>query len=255
MFQIREPCFYLAHSVAAVPVAEDYIDIPLTNMRRTIARRLTESKSTIPHSYAITDCNMTSLLRLRRDLKAEGIKVSVNDLIIKATAYALGTVPEMNAHYINEEQGVRVFKNADISVAVSTDDGLITPIVFNASRLNVQQISKTVGSLAQKAREGKLQLREFQGGSFTISNLGMFGIDFFSAVINPPQVGILALGGSRKVFQEDETVIDSMMAQLSYDNRAVSDDVAQSFMQAFQTAMEKPALLMLEPESKSVLFN
>ncbi|CAD5120877.1 DgyrCDS9428 [Dimorphilus gyrociliatus] len=232
----------------------DYVDIPLTNMRRTIAKRLTESKSSIPHSYAIADCNMTSLLRLRQELKAEGIKVSVNDLIIKATAFALGTVPELNAHYLGDDQGVRVFRSIDISVAVSTAEGLITPIVFNASTLNVKQVSETVNSLAHKARDGKLQLHEFQGGTFTISNLGMFGIDFFSAVINPPQVGILALGGSRKVFQEDETTINSMMSQLSYDNRAVSDDIAQSFMQAFQTAIEKPALLMVEPTSKKVLF-
>jgi len=182
---------------AAAMTADSYTDQPLSGMRTVIAQRLTLSKTTIPHSYASIDCKMDSLLRLRKELLESGIKVGVNDFIIKAAAIALQKVPGVNSVWSGEEG--KLLSSVDISVAVATDNGLITPIVKDALSLSVEEISLRVKDLAGRARAGKLKLDEFQGGSFTISNLGMFGISSFSAVINPPQTCILAVGGSRSV--------------------------------------------------------
>jgi pyruvate/2-oxoglutarate dehydrogenase complex dihydrolipoamide acyltransferase (E2) component len=163
-------------------------------VRKVIASRLTESKATIPAQYTSIDCRIDALLKIRAVLKEAGMNVSVNDLVIKAAGKALRAVPEANAQYDRKSDRVVANKAVDVSVAVATDGGLITPIVKDADLLGVQGIADKVKDLAGRARAGKLKPEEFQGGSFTISNLGMFGIDSFVAVINPPQACILAVG-------------------------------------------------------------
>ncbi|KAM9391292.1 dihydrolipoyllysine-residue acetyltransferase component of pyruvate dehydrogenase complex, mitochondrial-like [Salvelinus alpinus] len=177
-----------------------FTDIPVSNIRRVIAQRLMQSKQTIPHYYLSVDVNMDHVLELRMELnaevKAQNIKLSVNDFIIKASALACLKVPEANSSWLDSV--IRQNHVVDVSVAVSTPNGLITPIVFNAHTKGLAAISSDVSALAAKARDGKLQPHEFQGGTFTISNLGMFGVKNFSAIINPPQACILAVGGSEK---------------------------------------------------------
>ncbi|CAI9722911.1 dehydrogenase X component, mitochondrial-like [Octopus vulgaris] len=219
-----------------------YTDIPVSSMRKTIAKRLTESKTTIPHSYGSIECNVDSVSALRKKLIADGVKVSLNDFIIKAAAHALRRVPDMNA-IVKDGNPVQL-PSVDISIAVATPNGLITPIVKNAVTLGISDISSSVKELAGRAREGKLQLHEFQGGSFSISNLGMFGISEFSAVINPPQVGILAIGSSRLVPITNNTAKTMMTVVLSYDRRAVSEHEAAMFLEAFQEILEKPTLML-----------
>lgn len=183
-----------------------YIDIPVSNIRGVIAKRLSESKQTIPHYYLSMDCNVEKILKIReklnKQLEKDKTKVSLNDFIIKAVAMANRKVPEANSYWMGSY--IRQFTNVDVSVAVSTDRGLITPIVFNADSKGVVDISKDVKTLAGKAREGKLQPHEFQGGTISVSNLGMFGTRAFSAVINPPQSAILAIGTTNK-----QLVLDS----------------------------------------------
>ncbi|KAF4520780.1 hypothetical protein B566_EDAN011432 [Ephemera danica] len=184
----------------AVPVrrgGSKYVDLEVTGMRRTIAKRLSESKTTIPHSYGNIECDISEILRLRKALKADGIAVSVNDFVIKAVAVALRQCPSVNCIWTGDKAVPA--SEIDISIAVATENGLITPIVKGAGGKGVHEISTTVRDLATRAKQGKLQLNEFQGGTFTISNLGMFGIGHFSAIINPPQCGILAVGSGRVV--------------------------------------------------------
>ncbi|XP_063594021.1 pyruvate dehydrogenase protein X component-like [Penaeus indicus] len=176
-----------------VGVSEDgYEDIEVTSMRRTIAKRLTQSKSGIAHSYGTLECQSDKLLALRKQYKNEGMNVSVNDLIIKAVSMALTKCPEMNCVWQGDQ--LTYASQVDMSIAVATPTGLITPIVRGADVLGIEEIASQVRDLATRARENKLKLDEFQGGTFTISNLGMFGISEFSAIINPPQCGILAVG-------------------------------------------------------------
>ncbi|RUS83566.1 hypothetical protein EGW08_008672 [Elysia chlorotica] len=219
----------------------NYVDIPLTNMRRVIAKRLTESKMTIPHAYATIDSNIGAIAELRNTLKADGIKVSVNDFIIKASALALQRVPRINAIWQNET--LKLSPSVDISVAVATPTGLITPIVFGASYLSVDQIGNTVKELAGKAKEGKLQPHEYQGGSFSISNLGMFGISDFTAVINPPQVAIMAVGTGRPVASMSGP-LTKMKVTLSYNSSAISDLEATRFLEEFRHAIEHPQTML-----------
>lgn len=246
-------------SAPARAAGAKYTDIPLTNMRRTIAKRLTESKTTIPHAYAVVDCFVDAVQHLREKMKGEGKKVSVNDFVVKAAAVALQRVPDVNAIWTG--QGAKLLADIDISVAVATDDGLITPIVKNAIGLPVEDISNKIRELAGKARSGKLKPEEFMGGTFTISNLGMFGITSFSAIINPPQAAILAVGTSRKVFEaagdiedfEPDKVFSTkrgklepfsrMTATLCYDSRVVDEDAAARFLQAFRDFLEVPSNL------------
>jgi len=227
---------------------EGYEDLELTSMRKTIARRLTESKTTIPHAYSTADCNMTALTALRKEFLADGVKVSVNDFIIKAVAVALQKVPECNAIY--SAQGPQLLQAIDISVAVATDNGLITPIVKDAIGLGVKEISENVKELAGRARQGRLQLHEFQGGSFTISNLGMFGISEFSAVINPPQACIMAVGGSRVVLDSETEMPKTLMSvTLSSDARVVDDYIVARFLEAFQEVMENPMMMLSQSKT------
>ncbi|THD21341.1 Dihydrolipoamide acetyltransferase component of pyruvate dehydrogenase complex [Fasciola hepatica] len=234
----------------SVPPAAAFIDIPLTNMRQTIAKRLTFSKSSIPHTYVRGVASLDHILALRKNLKSRiGLRLSVNDMIIKACALALRMVPEMNATS-NETTGTAVLQTAvDICMAVATPSGLITPILFNADITPVSQLSQMAVALAKRARDGKLQPREFQGGSFTISNLGMFDISEFTAVINPPQVAILAVGTGRpkavSVDAQNGVLFSNRVTlTLSVDSRFVSEVVAGRFLSRVSQLLGEPHLLL-----------
>jgi len=239
----------MAKSVApptpqAVPITNTtaYTDIELTSMRKVIAKRLTDSKQDAPHGYSSATANLTGISRLRQEYIKSGHKVSVNDFVIKAVATALQYVPEMNATLVNEE--VRQESMIDISVAVATPAGLITPIVKDAGGKNIQQISAQVKELAGRAKENKLKLDEFQGGTFTISNLGMFGIAEFTAIINAPQLAILAVGGGRTIIDPDTMKPTTVMTStLSFDRRYIDEALAADFMKVYQTILERPELL------------
>ncbi|KAK9885227.1 hypothetical protein WA026_010730 [Henosepilachna vigintioctopunctata] len=229
-----------------------YVDIPVTNIRQTIAKRLLASKTTIPHYYLTIDVQVDKLVSLRtkvnKKLEKSGVKVSINDFIIKASAQALLKVPEANSAWM--ETFIRQYSNADISVAVSTPTGLITPIVFAANNKGVVQISKEVKVLAGKARENKLKPQEFQGGSFSISNLGMFGIDHFCAIINPPQSCILAVGQTVKKLVVDDSEkgfkqVNMMSLTLSSDHRVVDGAIGANFLQALRDNLEDPVNMIL----------
>ncbi|EPQ01843.1 Dihydrolipoyllysine-residue acetyltransferase component of pyruvate dehydrogenase complex, mitochondrial [Myotis brandtii] len=239
-----------APGVAPVPTGV-FTDIPISNIRRVIAQRLMQSKQTIPHYYLSIDVNMGEVLLVRKELNKmlEGkSKISVNDFLIKASALACLKVPEANSSWLDTV--IRQNHVVDISVAVSTPAGLITPIVFNAHIKGLETIANDVASLATKAREGKLQPHEFQGGTFTISNLGMFGIKNFSAIINPPQACILAIGASedRLVPADNEKGFDvaSMMSvTLSCDHRVVDGAVGAQWLAEFRKYLEKPITMLL----------
>lgn len=225
-----------------VPDDSPYVDLPVTSMRKTIAKRLSEAKSTIPHAYVSVDCCIDKVMSMRKSLQQDGIKVSVNDFIIKSVASALCKVPKMN---VIKSNGFAVsLETVDISVAVATENGLITPIVKNANYLSIPEISDSVKALAAKAREGKLRLEEFQGGSFTISNLGMYGISEFSAVINPPQGGILAVGTTRLV-AEGSKPVQKMNVTLSYDCSIIDEQDAGLFLQTLKMFLESPSSILL----------
>uniref|UniRef100_A0A8C0F0R1 Acetyltransferase component of pyruvate dehydrogenase complex n=1 Tax=Bubo bubo TaxID=30461 RepID=A0A8C0F0R1_BUBBB len=236
-----------AAAVAAAPVGT-FTDIPISNIRRVIAQRLMQSKQTIPHYYLSVDINMGEVLVLRKELNQLEGRLSVNDFIIKASALACLKVPEANSSWMDTV--IRQNHVVDVSVAVSTPAGLITPIVFNAHIKGLASISKDVVSLATKAREGKLQPHEFQGGTFTISNLGMYGIKNFSAIINPPQACILAVGSSEKrlVPADNEKGFDVasvMSVTLSCDHRVVDGAVGAQWLAEFKNFLEKPVTMLL----------
>ncbi|EFN70179.1 Dihydrolipoyllysine-residue acetyltransferase component of pyruvate dehydrogenase complex, mitochondrial [Camponotus floridanus] len=219
-----------------------YKDIEISNIRAVIAKRLSEAKRTIPHSYAVMDITIDKLVELRGKLKTEDINVSVNDFITKAVAHALVECPDINTLYKND-QIIRVPK-VDVCVAVATPTGLITPIVFDTATKNLADISKNIRELAEKARKGQLKPHEFQGGTFTISNLGMFGIKEFSAIINPPQTAILAVGSGREELDSSLTKLTKMAVQLSYDRRAIDEDQAANFLAVVRAMLEDPAFLV-----------
>jgi pyruvate dehydrogenase E2 component (dihydrolipoamide acetyltransferase) len=223
--------------------------VKLSNVRKTIARRLTEAKQTIPHYYLTIDIRLDPLLKLRSELNAalegDGIKLSVNDLLIKALAKALLRVPACNVSFAGDE--LRQYARADISVAVAARSGLITPIVVDAGTKSVSQISTEMKALVDKAREGKLQPHEYQGGTASISNLGMYGIKQFDAVINPPQAMIMAVGaGDKRPFVVDGAlaVATVLSASGSFDHRAIDGATGAQLMQAFQDICEKPLALV-----------
>lgn len=223
----------------------DYVDIPTSNIRKIIARRLLESKTTVPHMYVSENVMLDRIVDMRAALKSRGVKVSVNDCVIRAIALALEEVPAANASWDDHAGKPVHFGSVDVSVAVATENGLFTPIVKNANVKSLTEISADVKSLAKKARENKLLPEEFQGGSFSVSNLGMFGVDSFSAIINPPQGGILAVGGSRNVARwESEaatpTAVSEMTVTLSADSRVFDGQTAADFLAAFKANMENP---------------
>jgi pyruvate dehydrogenase E2 component (dihydrolipoamide acetyltransferase) len=228
------------------------VEIPLDGMRKTIARRLTESKQTVPHFYLTIDCEIDELLATRKRLNAkladrpDGVKISVNDFIIKASALALIQVPEANASWT--DTAIRQYSRADVSVAVAVDGGLITPIIRNAETKGLAAISKEMTDLAARARDRKLKPEEYQGGTFSISNLGMFGIREFSAVINPPQGAILAIGAGaqRPVVKDGALSIATVMTcTMSCDHRVVDGATGARFLQAFKSYIDEPLVMLL----------
>nr|XP_016945223.1 dihydrolipoyllysine-residue acetyltransferase component of pyruvate dehydrogenase complex, mitochondrial isoform X2 [Drosophila suzukii] len=228
-------------------------DIPVTNMRAVIAKRLLESKTQLPHYYVTVNCQVDKLLKFRaavnKKYEKQGARVSVNDFIIKAVAIASLKVPEANSAWMDTV--IRQYDDVDVSVAVSTDKGLITPIVFNADRKGVLEISKDVKALAAKARDNKLQPHEFQGGTISVSNLGMFGVNQFAAVINPPQSCILAIGTTTKQLVVDPDSpkgfkeVNILTVTLSADHRVVDGAVAARWLQHFRDYLEDPANMVL----------
>ena len=221
----------------------------LNSMRKTIAKRLAESKQNIPHFYLTVDIELDELLALRKKLndRADGAyKLSVNDMIIKAVGISLRQVPAANASYTAD--GVKLYKRADVSVAVAIDGGLITPVVRDAGNKGLATISNEMKELAAKAKDGKLQPEEYQGGTFSISNLGMFGITNFQAVINPPQACILAIGAGqqRAVIKNGAVAAATVMScTLSVDHRAVDGAIGANFLGAFKKLLEEPLSMML----------
>jgi len=220
---------------------------PNSNMRKTIARRLSESKQTVPHFYLTVDCVIDDLLAARKRINAENdLKISVNDIIIKTAAAALMRVPAANASW--DDEGILFYDHADISVAVATPAGLITPIVKAAESKGLETISAEMKDLAARAREGKLKPEEYQGGTFSVSNLGMFGIKEFSAIINPPQGCILAVGaGTQQPVVKDGAlaVATVMSCTLSVDHRVVDGAVGADFLATFKRLIENPMAMLL----------
>jgi pyruvate dehydrogenase E2 component (dihydrolipoamide acetyltransferase) len=219
--------------------------IKLSNMRKTIARRLTESKQQVPHIYLTVDVRLDALLKLRGELnaslEARGIKLSVNDMLIKALALALVQVPKCNVSFAGDN--MLQYARADISVAVSVPTGLITPIITDAANKSLSRISTEVGELAARAKEGKLQPHEYQGGTASISNMGMMGIKQFDAVINPPQGMILAVGAGEKrpyIVDDALAIATVMSATGSFDHRAIDGADGAMFMKVFKELVEKP---------------
>ncbi|KAL4515178.1 hypothetical protein Ndes2526B_g09615 [Nannochloris sp. 'desiccata'] len=224
-----------------------YTDIPTTQIRRIIAQRLLESKSTIPHLYLSADVELDGIATMREALKSQGVKVSVNDCVIKAVALALADIPAANAKWDSVEEKLVPSPSVDISIAVATEGGLITPIVKNADGKTLSTIASEVRDLAGRARENKLKPEEFQGGSFSISNLGMFGVDQFYAIINPPQACIMAVGGARKVAKMEKGAPSAktmMTVTLSADNRVYDGEVASKLLEAFAKNMANPYRLL-----------
>jgi pyruvate dehydrogenase E2 component (dihydrolipoamide acetyltransferase) len=219
--------------------------IKLSNVRKTIARRLTESKQQIPHIYLTVDISLDALLKLRGELNAglesRDVKLSVNDLLIKALALALIDVPECNVAFAGDQ--LLKYSRADISVAVSIPAGLITPIIANADTKSVSAISTEMKDLAARARDGKLQPAEYQGGTASLSNMGMYGIKQFEAVINPPQGMIMAIGAGEKrpyVINDSLQIATVMSATGSFDHRAIDGADGAKLMKAFKELVEKP---------------
>ncbi len=235
---------------AAQPAHIEPLDIPheaekLSNMRKTIARRLTESKQQIPHIYLTLDCQLDALLKLRSELndglKSRGIKLSVNDMLIKALALALLEVPECNVSFGGDQ--LIKYQRADISVAVSIPNGLITPIIVDAGSKSISAISREMTDLAGRAKEGKLQPHEYQGGTASLSNMGMFGIKHFEAVINPPQAMIMAIGAGEKrphVIDDSLQITTLMSATGSFDHRAIDGADGARLMKVFRELVESP---------------
>lgn len=236
--------------IDAIGASAEFVSIPNDNVRKIIARRMTHAKQTVPHFYLTIDCQIDALLTLRKQLntksemQGEETKLSVNDFVIAACAAALRDVPAANSSWTDD--AIRQFNDVDISVAVATPKGLMTPVIRRADTLSLPEISAGIKDLATRARAGKLKPGEFKGGSFTISNLGMYGIREFSAIINPPQSCILAIGAAeeRAIVKAGRVEVASVMTcTLSVDHRAVDGGVGAEFLQAFKEKIENPEKL------------
>ena len=220
-----------------------------SQMRQTIASRLQQSKQQAPHFYVTVDCQIDTLLAARRALNEkapDGVKISLNDLVIRATAMALMAVPDANVAY--EDTHTRRFQHADICMAVAIDGGLVTPVIWAAETMGLAALSLTTVDLASRARQGQLRAAEYTGGSFTISNLGMFGVREFAAVINPPQGAVLAVGAGeqRPVVVDGALAVATVMTvTLSADHRAVDGAVAAQWLQSFKGFVENPVTMLL----------
>ncbi|TFI42466.1 2-oxo acid dehydrogenase subunit E2 [Rhodococcus sp. 1R11] len=243
-----------ATAVAPAPTARlvdpetGFTDIPHTGMRRAIARRLTESKSTVPHFYLVADMQVDELLGLRARLnEASPAKISVNDLVLKAVAAAFTDVPDANA--IWTDSATRRFDSVDLAVAVSVPNGLLTPVIRGADSLSIGALAAAVRDLAERARDGKIKQHELEGGSFAVSNLGMYGISEFAAIINPPHSGILAVGAASNraiVTESGELSVGKMITvTLSADHRVLDGALAAEWLRAFVQRIENPLSIML----------
>jgi pyruvate dehydrogenase E2 component (dihydrolipoamide acetyltransferase) len=234
---------------ATAPANGDYTEVPHSTMRKVIARRLTESKQTVPHFYLTIECEIDRLLAIRKELSGRdegGTHLSVNDFVIKAAALALARVPAANASWT--DTAIRRHNSVDVAVAVALKEGLITPIIRHADHKGLATISTEMRDLAGRAREGKLMPEEYQGGTFSISNLGMFGIREFAAVINPPQGAILAIGAGeqRAVVKDDALAVATVMScTLSADHRVVDGAVGANLLKLFKSLIEDPLTMFL----------
>lgn len=216
------------------------------NMRRVIAERLVKSKREAPHFYMSLDCGAGALLDLKKSMTASGAQVSLNDLILKVTATTLKQVPALNVAW--SDAGIRQFRSVDLAVAVAIEGGLITPVVRGAERKRISEIAEEMRDLVSRARQGKLSREEYQGGTFTVSNMGMYGVEHFTAVINPPQAAILAVGAAseRPVALNGALATATMMTcSLSVDHRVTDGVAAAEFLQIFKRLAEDPRLLLL----------
>jgi pyruvate dehydrogenase E2 component (dihydrolipoamide acetyltransferase) len=239
------------HAPAPTAPLGVYTEVPNSMMRKVIAQRLSESKRTIPHYYLTVDCELDALLAMRQDLNAKapekgGYKLSVNDFVIRAVALALRQMPSVNVTWT--DAATLRYTSVDVSVAVATPGGLITPIIRNADNKGLATISNEIKELAGRAREGKLKPEEYQGGGFSISNLGMYGIREFAAVINPPQSAILAIGAGeqRAVVKKGALAIATVMTvTLSADHRAVDGALGAEWLGVFKKLIEEPLTMML----------
>lgn len=242
----RVPAAEVATGSTREPAA-GYEDIPLTGMRRAIARRLTESKSTVPHFYLVADCRVDELVALRRRVnESADVKVSLNDFVLKAAAAAFVDVPEANATWA--ETAIRRYSTVDMSVAVAIEGGLVTPVLRSVETQSLTQIARNVADLAERSRAGRLKQHELEGGSFAVSNLGMYGVTEFSAIINPPQSAILAVGAAR----EQPVVVDGALAvgtvmtvTLSADHRVLDGALAAQWLAAFVRRIENPLSMLV----------
>ena len=232
----------------AAPEGAAVTEVPNSGMRKTIARRLAESKQTVPHFYLTVDCEIDALLDIRKDLNARagGHKLSVNDFVVRAVALALRAVPEANATWT--DAATLRYDTVDVSVAVAVDGGLVTPVVRNADAKGLAAISAEMADFAARARDGKLLPEEYRGGGFSVSNLGMYGIREFAAVINPPQAGILAVGAGeqRPVVKDGALAVATVMScTLSGDHRVIDGAIGARFLAAFKGLVEDPLTMLL----------
>jgi len=227
------------------PVAGDE-KVQLSQMRRTIARRMAESTRTVPHFFLTVTVDATQLVKLRTQITEQGVKVSFNDLVVKGAALALRKMPEVNVSFAEDS----LIKHAQvhIGIAVATERGLIVPVIRNVDQKAVSQIAQEARDLAERAQAGKLQPNDYTGGTFTVSNLGMFGVEQFNAVINPPEAAILAVGAIVKEpaeFQGEIALRDHMRLTLSVDHRALDGATGARYLQALKELLEKPLLLLV----------
>ena len=247
----RENPVQAQHAEHAHPTASaKFTTVAMNGMRKAIASRLQAAKRNAPHFRLTIDLNVESVQALRQQINSTvpQVKLSINDMLIKAAAAALIKVPQVNVQFDEENQQILQFEQADISVAVAIENGLITPIIKSANRKSLAQISNDMRDLATRAKTGKLAPDEFQGGSFSISNLGMLGIQQFDAIINPPQGAILALGAAEKraVIENDEIVVREMVtATLSCDHRVIDGALGAQFLSALKQFVENPALILV----------
>ena len=241
-----QPSGATSSQAAGIPGA-DFTDVPLTQIRKIIARRLAESIGPIPTFYLTAEFDLSRVMEMRAGMLAMGeeFKVSVNDVLIKAIAIALSQHPEVNAHWNGDH--IRYFNRVHVGMAVATDDGLIVPVIWDADKKRLSQISKEAKELAKRARERKLKPEEFTGSTFSVSNLGMFGIDQFTAIINPPEAAILAIGsGEDKVVVENGQMVvrKRVRVTMSCDHRIIDGAVGARFLAALRRLVENPLMLV-----------
>lgn len=250
-FEPQEKAAQASSSSAVASGAESYEDIPLSNMRKTIAKRLGESKFSAPHFYLTMEIDMNRVIKFRKKLNEESeTKISFNDIIVKASALALRKHPMVNASFMDDH--IRQYRHIHVGVAVAIPEGLIVPVLRHADNTGLETIAKNTRELAEKARNKQLQPEEFQGNTFTISNLGMYGIEEFTAIINPPDVCILAVGGIKEVPEVREkdgrrkiSVRSKMKVTLSCDHRVVDGATGSEFLKTFKSLLESPFRMLL----------